>query len=296
MHKIKIIKKTLLASIAVITILCGIYLHNGSDLIVIHSPKLVDWAKHKTIVFESDDWGMCSWVPDEVTFKSLKKDTFNKEFKLLNDSSIVARSTLESPEDLERLFKIFEKYKEGDSRHPVFQPNYVMSMPDYDAISSDNYNFYYDLVVPNVPSRWQRGDFIAKAKEGIKRGVWYPEYHGNTHFNRFEWMKLVKNKEDATLQSFSYQTFINGNGADNYEYDPKLSASQQKTSITIGINRFYKIFGYYPHSSIAPNYHWQYKTENILSTEGIKSFKLKTLRIYNEIFLRKSEVFTSLTY
>ena len=31
----------------------------------------LDWRHLKAVVLESDDWGLCAWVPDEPAFAAL---------------------------------------------------------------------------------------------------------------------------------------------------------------------------------------------------------------------------------
>ena len=246
---------------------------------VLSSPGNVDWEKRKIIVFQSDDWGLCGWCPDLEAYREvLDKD---ENLRYLEHG----KSTLESPEDMERLFDVLLKYKGGDGRPPIFQAAYIMSNPDYDAIRESGCKIYSDLVIPEVPSRWQRGDFIAKAKEGIKMGLWHPVYHGNSHFNRFKWIKLIRAKDKTTMLAFKHQTFINM--SDSYEYDPKLKTAQQETSISTGIRRFYDVFGYYPKSAICPGYVWQNKTEKILAKYGIKVIQGKNLQEIKRSFPAK---------
>ncbi len=240
-----------------------------------------NWKERKVIVFQSDDWGLCSFCPD--------LEAFNALFANSNDKKIYenGRSTLESPNDMERLFQILLKYKGGDGKPVVFQPAYIMSNPDYDAIKSSGYKVYSDMVIPKVPSRWQRGDFIAKAKEGIEKKIWHPVFHGNTHFNSFKWMEFVKSGDKTTITAFNYQVSKNVYRPNDYEFDPELRTEQQELSISLGIKRFYDVFGYFPKSAIAPTYVWQNRTERIFSKYGIKIIQGKNHQVINRNFFTK---------
>lgn len=254
-------------------------------MVVIGASSVVDWSTYKVIIFQSDDWGLCGWSPDLSSFRRLWKEnlvqsTAHKWVEWM-------KSTLESPADLDQLFAILLKYKGGDDRTVVFQPAYIMSAPDYDAIEASGCKHYADVVIPEVPSSWQRGDFIAKAKEGIEKGIWHPVYHGNTHFNRFEWMKGLKADDESTMLAFKHQTFITGNNTDYHEYDPVLAANQQEMLISTGIGRFRDVFGYYPKAAIAPTYVWQNKTEKILAKYGIQVIEGKSYQQIQRRFSAK---------
>ncbi|MDZ7262137.1 MAG: hypothetical protein ONB05_08540 [candidate division KSB1 bacterium] len=255
------------------------------SLAVTSSPNIVDWTKHKVIVFQSDDWGFCGWVPDLKAYQKLHLHdrVENRQSRI----AVFTKSTLESPSDLDRLFNVLEKYTGGDGRPVVFQPAYIMSAPDYEAIKASGYKTYSDLVIPKVPSRWERGDFIAKAKEGFKKGIWYPVYHGNTHGNMVAWMERVRANRKDVMAAFNYQTCVDGSMTESDEYNQALSFRQQRALIARGIQRFFEVFGYYPVSAIAPNYVWQQKTELALAEHGIKVIQGKNLQQLQRPFLHK---------
>lgn len=242
------------------------------------SPNIqIPWQKEKIIVFESDDWGMCSWFPKREIMGLLLagKEIFKKEGNSEEWYLDYINSTLERPYDLDRLFTILLKHKGGDRRNVIFQANYIMASPDYEKIKQFNYTVYKDLVIPNVPKGWERGDFVAKAKLGVELGVWRPEYHGNSHLNELMWINLLSSKEKLTCQSFEAEVFQTFNHEISAEYDEKLSIKQQAKNISAGVERFKNLFGYFPFSSIAPSYVWQGETEKILSKKGIKVIQAK---------------------
>ena len=240
--------------------------------IVSPSPPHVNWKKLKAVLFHSDDWGCCQFCPD--------LESANKLLPLFAEiygekAQYLAKSTLETPEDLDKLFLILEKYEDHRGKKPVFQAAYIVANPDYEKIAQSNFEQYYDITIPDVPERWQRGDFVAKAKEGIKKGIWLPAYHGNSHFNPEFWLKKLRNNKDAkkAFKEFCYL------GENKLYYNANTQTiNHHKESIQKGIKRFQKIFGFKPYSTIAPSYIWQLQTEKLFAEAGIKAIQGKNLQ------------------
>jgi len=258
------------------------------SLVVVNSLIPLDWQKYKVICLQSDDWGLCGWVPNRDVYEKLTNDGLPQ--KVVKKLELLG-STLESPDDMENIFVILKRYRGGDGRYPIFQAAYVMSNPDYEAIEKGGFRAYKELVIPQVPSLWERGDFVAEAKQGIKEGVWYPSYHGNSHFNPIRWMELLKNGHRSVRETFKFQSFIHDEIESqkevNSEFSEKLSYKQQKKLIELGIQRFREVFGYPPRSAIAPNYVWQMKTEKALSENGIRVIQGKNYQILRRRFFDK---------
>jgi DNA-binding transcriptional ArsR family regulator len=48
----------------------------------------LDWRRLKAVVLESDDWGLCAWVPDEKAFRALADRTRLRIVNLLARGSL----------------------------------------------------------------------------------------------------------------------------------------------------------------------------------------------------------------
>ncbi len=107
----------------------------------------MDWRGHHAVILGSDDWGMGAWAPDVLAYERYLSRPFMQ--------NTWSKGTLERP--------------------VLFQPNYVVAPPDYEAIKEDGSTKYYNTgLTGSLPSRWQRGDLIGTAREGMDIGVWYP--------------------------------------------------------------------------------------------------------------------------
>lgn len=235
----------------------------------------VDWKRHDVIVFESDDWGLCGNMRDAVA----KEELINKGYDV---SSIEYKDTLETATELENLYKTLESHKDGLGRNAVFTPNYITSNPNYDKIMRNEFKTYFWIPITKGFSQdWndenERGDLLAKWREGINRHVWCPEYHGLSHMNMQVWLTGLRRGDKKLRDFFNDQMFTHSNKYDNRsEYALKTNPSQsmstamQEKLISEGKTIFHEAFGYHPHTTIAPAYLWDENTEVALYNQGIK--------------------------
>ena len=83
----------------------------------------LDWRRLKAVVLESDDWGLCAWVPDERAFRSLADTPAWRG----PAARAYGRSTLEGADDVALLSAVLLEFRGGDGLPPVWQANTVMA-------------------------------------------------------------------------------------------------------------------------------------------------------------------------
>lgn len=230
----------------------------------------------KIVVFESDDWGQRGLNISQL--ENLSKNFSAKDFIVpltYNKNLNWLRDTLELEEDLEKLYCILEKHIDSRGRHPIFTANLVVTNPDYNAIKNENFNKYI-VVEPsnNLTSKW---------KEGRKRGVFFPQYHGFAHFNYEQWLDDLRNNNYSVRKAFdlglSLPIFDEVKMKHGYKgeyvelgFSPSsvISYNRQKEIMNTGMAIFKKIFGYASCSTIAPFRIWDECTEQVSNELGIK--------------------------
>ena len=116
-------------------------------------------------------------------------------------------------------------------------------------------------------------------KEGIKNGIFIPQFHGREHLNVTAWMK--------SLQSCHWDTRISfNNGMWGIKTDPKNNIgvsfqaafdlidlndlSNQETAIRQGLKIFFDLFGYKATHFVPPNGPFNRNLEKVASDSGIK--------------------------
>jgi hypothetical protein len=228
----------------------------------------------KIIVFDSDDWGMLG-IRDLEGFERLKAKGYNIGQKDCDYYS------LELPEDLDALYSVLSKHRDSFGLPPIFTCNFIVARPDYEKIIKSGFREYHFLdISQGAPGMWENRDELFNTyKEGIKRGLVFPGYHGLCHFNYDAWLVALRNGEPDLQECVKgHMSYIPSLRRDtfNYEYLAKvnpitfLPLSVQEEKIKKGIAVFKQIFGFSPVFSIAPKCVWNSDTEQIWHKYGIK--------------------------
>jgi hypothetical protein len=236
---------------------------------------LINWQRWKAIVFESDDWGACSWVPDEKTYEKLRDFPFMQR----KGVKFFSCSTLETSQHLKELFEVLSSFKGDDGRKVIWQANYVVANPDFEAIEKNNFSFYLDHPLPNFPSRWERKGFLSTVREGEREEIWYPEYHGRAHFDYLTWLNLLKRGDKVTQKTFAEEVSLTWNERESYEYPNHISSQQRLSFLLTGLKYFQQIFGRKPTSTVAPDYFWSEDEEGFFSQNKFQVIQAKNLQI-----------------
>ena len=202
----------------------------------------VNWQEHPAVVVWSDDWGMNAWAPTEDAYHA----TRDEELMHTRWSS----GSLETPDDLERTYALLEAHHSGDGLPIVFEPYYIVGSPDYDAIRSGEFRYYVDIGLDQgVSQSWQRGDIVAKAREGIERGVWAPQYHGRTHhFSHHRWLQRLRAGEARAQRMFAHHMYVCETVKERVPEHEDMAEPERKEWVRGAMSYFIRIFGYPPTS------------------------------------------------
>lgn len=228
----------------------------------------------KIIVIESDDWGSIR-IPSKKTYNNLLKKGY-----VVDKCTYNSNDSLESNEDLELLFEILLSFKDKNGNHPVITANNIVANPDFKKIKESDFEQYYYEPFTETLKRYPAHDRVYNLyKEGISRGIFYPQFHGREHVNIFTWMNALKKKDNIARDIFDYGMFtihLKNNKSCRKEYldsfgtHNKEELKKIKENIETGLNLFEKLWGYKSKSFIATCYIWHPKVEEYLYNYGIK--------------------------
>ena len=232
---------------------------------------------NRIVVIESDDWGkhgLSKKILGDM-LSTLSIDDFFVPLTYQNGLDLL-RDAIESEDDLEKLYNVLERHKDSRGRNPIFTAYMIVANPDFNIIQKNEFQ-KYSVIEPDC-------NIIAKWSEGVKRGIFYPQYHGYAHFNYEWWLKQLINK-DLLIRKLFYlnvvripKVSVEGVKLDfRAEYidlsvSPSLSMSfeKQKEIIGKGLNIFEKLFGFKSLSTMAPFYYWDKDTEKAWSLFGVR--------------------------
>ena len=220
----------------------------------------IDLERFPAVVIESDDWGAAEYVPTEELCPVIAK--------ILPGRSVNPK--LESPAELQALYAVLEKHRGADGLKPVFTAFTCMANPDFDAIRKNGFTEYADIPVDKgFPPGWNGEGIVEAWRDGIRRGVWHPEYHANLHHVSTKlWMGLLNEdspKGEITRRLFDLNCYSQVNHLPEYEGFPD---DEMKQLIRRGFDNFERTFGYAPGAAVTSDAY------------------LRTVKFWNEAGLR----------
>ncbi len=200
----------------------------------------VNWKEHPAVIVWTDDWGMNAWAPTPEAYAA----TLQEELMQTRWSS----GSLETPADLERTYQLLESHHGGDGQPIVFEPYYIVGCPDYDAIEANGFRHYVDFGLDQRASQgWERGDIVAKAREGIARGVWAPQYHGRAHhFSHHRWLQRLRAGEDRAHRMFAHRMYVSETVSERVPEHEDMPEPERLEWVRGALGYFTRIFGYPP--------------------------------------------------
>jgi hypothetical protein len=227
-------------------------------------------TNRKIVVFESDDWGSIR-MPDRTAFEYLKAAGINVE-----KSAYCRYDSIESNDDLEKLFEIIIKYKDFKGNHPCITANTVVANPDFEKIEQSDFTSYFFEPFSNTLSRLpNRSNVLNLYNVGIQNKLFYPQFHGREHLQVELWLELLKTNPNFRI---AFQNKLWGLSLDVF---PNMKKSVQASydtfdndflfkSLTSGLNLFESLFGYRSQSFIANNFIWGNSINHILKDNGVE--------------------------
>jgi hypothetical protein len=142
--------------------------------------------------------------------------------------------------------------------------------PDFEAIEASGFARYADVGIDEgFPLPWKGEGIIEKAREGMRLGIWYPEYHGRTHhYSGQRWVDCLRQRTDETLwQFFKLRMFGISKHSVGIEYDD-MNEQEQYEWTKVGFDRFHRCFGKMPDCAI--NSDGTEVTERVWQRLGVK--------------------------
>lgn len=229
----------------------------------------------KLIILLSDDWG-------SVRIKSVEdqKQLVEKGFKI--QSRFDKYDSVESNADMEALFEVLLKYKDGNGNHPVITAVTNVANPDFRKIREDDFqNFYFESIEQTYQRYADSDKVLNLVHQGIQQNIFVPQSHGREHVQANWWLQELQDKNSFARKVFDNEFFFlgpqylkspkrgRGIGASfdiwNQE-DLKLSQEIAKSSLCI----FNDLFGYHSKVFTPPAMFYNPDLEKTLVENGIE--------------------------
>ncbi|HET9325569.1 MAG TPA: hypothetical protein VFQ05_02225 [Candidatus Eisenbacteria bacterium] len=228
----------------------------------------VDWGRLKAVVFESDDWGLCAWVPDDQAYRAMAdtpawRSTAGRHY---------GRSTLESAADVARLAQTLLEFRGGDGFPPVWQANTIMGAPDYARLAPPR--FEVDelpmVMLPEFPPRWRRPGLWQEVQKAQEAGVWWGELHGLHHLPVTAWLQALRHGSADARRAHQNEVLVCQAVETSGEYDPSEPKDVRVRNLVRAVEHFRVLFKRDPASICPPDYRWDESLEADAERLGIR--------------------------
>ena len=153
--------------------------------------NILGWrTNRKIIVIESDDWGSVR-IRDRNAYQALKKKGLNVDHKRYDQVD-----SLESNEDLERLFEVLNSVKDKNGQSAKFTPMCLLGNPAFDKIKVSDYEEYHFQPLEETLKEYPGSNRLIELwREGAQSKLFEPQLHGREHLNVRRYMDILKNHE-----------------------------------------------------------------------------------------------------
>lgn len=226
-------------------------------------------SDRKLVIIESDDWGSIR-MPSLDVFRKFISNGFDLSGGVYNQLD-----TIESNDDLTRLFELLLSFKDSNGNPPVVTANMVMGNPDFLKIRQSGFSQYYFESVTETLKRYPDRDKVEFLwKKGNSDRIFHPQFHSREHVNIGRWMDFLKSGNVEVLFAFKNETTFSGNGDYNFmevlDYNNPGEIGEMQAALSEGLDLFEKIFGYRSRSFIPPCYTWNSSIESFLFSKGVR--------------------------
>ena len=241
----------------------------------------------KIVVLESDDWGIMRAVDQKCLDYFLEKYGVSKATRWTLD-------TLETTEDLNLMYDLFQSYATNFINSPKLTANFITHNIDYN--SSDELKF----IPISEEFKNNNSQLLEKYKEGVAKNLFKPQLHGFSHFNTAQISNdfLSEEFQDNLKHQFPLaKTTFRGSMT---LYRGEVFDSNFKENFIKAVQVFYETFGFYATTYIPPNYLYDFKWNKLLNTNHIELLQaasnLKNLKeefTFNPFFYKNKNIINS---
>jgi len=243
-------------------------------------------ARQKIVVIESDDWG-------SVRTSSRKAYDRLAAGGWAMDRGQYNLDALETEEDLDLLQAVLEGVRDGRGRPACLTANMVVANPDFDRIRASGFREYFFEPVRDTLARSpERRGTAERWRRGLRRRLFVPQLHGREHVRWWEWLAALRDGSVEATTTFdlgmcgvAIASSREGRGFYGPTHLDEARLAREgidlETVVREGARMFREQFGYRSASTIAPNYHWTDRVEQLWADEGVRYIQGRVLQIHD---------------
>ncbi len=224
----------------------------------------VDWAALRAVVLESDDWGLAGFIPEAGAWDGIDQAAISPG----RFPEIYWGSTLEDSAQVADLAAVLASVRGRDGLPAVLQPNYVMGSLELRD------GRWLEHRLPDLPAPYVRPGLWPAVAAARRAGVWHPEFHAAWHYDpqrRRE--RALDPGAPAAATRRGILLFPGSEGA--WELGPWRPLDLLQQELAGALADFARVFGEPPASTIAPDYTWNGRVEDLSQRHGLRVLQAK---------------------
>ncbi len=234
-------------------------------------------GKRPVVVIESDDWGTIRMKSKEVYDRLASENP-----AWVNDPYLTC-DAIESNEDLESLFEVLRRHKDGDGNSPVITANAVGGNPDFEAIRQSGFAQFVWEDFRETLKRYPVSDRVFEMEQqGCREGIFVPQFHAREHIQTSRWMKALKAGNPDLRRAFDYEIISHAlPGAntcasffmDAFNADSTADLAAINANCSEGLDIFENTWGFKSRTVIAPCYYWHPASETLFADKEVRALQ-----------------------
>ncbi len=226
-------------------------------------PAGTDWQRARAVCIESDDWGLCGFVPDSAAVRILDREA------LVPGSlpEVYWLSTLEDSAEVARLHAVLARHRGRDGLPAVMQPNYIMASLAYQPGQRDSAR-WVTRELPALPARYKRPGLWTAVSRAQLAGVWHPELHGRWHYDPR--MRREQTTGPVVRRAAAAQILPFPGSERSWELGPWRAPDRLAAELDASLAAFRHLFGRRPDAVMGPDYVWNDSHENLWLSRGLR--------------------------
>ena len=229
--------------------------------------------KRNIVVIESDDWGSVRMPTADIHKKLTKRGfDFNNRYDRYD--------TLADDKDLGELFSVLHSVSDKNGNPAVITPFVNVSNPDFGKIKEGRFQeFFFVPFTQTLKDYGRSTETLTLWIQGMKQGVFSPEFHGNTHISVPFWIDELRKGNGKLLEAFEHgltsiqlnniKESYNGFRTELYFENP-IQVTFIENALNYGLKQFRVIFGAPPRVYAPTNGIYHPVFEKVLRGNGIR--------------------------
>lgn len=225
----------------------------------------------KIVVFSVDDYGTQRTSSSDllIKLKNIGVSSFNR-FDLYD--------SLETADDLELLFDVLTSVKDSRGSYAKFTPMALCANPNFTEMKKRHYSEYVYETLPDTYKKIQGNTrTLDLIKEGVRTGIFVPQFHGREHMNLNLMMNLLRSGDKCIITNFENNSYsaihsstTNLLSTAAFDFESLAEIEMLEKIIVDGLNLFEKVYGYRAIHFSAPGKRESLKFASVLKKSGIK--------------------------